>query len=488
MTININPLNVGGMAGLASRGTPNLNLPLYGVDTSGYGKNLLQGAIAAAQLGQQQNSLYGQLAMQKYAQDQENMRNVNTLQNQMKIATSGNANQMSIAKMNNATQQQSVNQQGRYQQGQLALQQQGLQQQGQYQQGQLDIGNRGLDIQTAQQQQQVKYQDQQLKLEAMKIMQPQQLAKLGASNAMMLMGLQQYGNDPKKLQEFVQHQTQLDLKNGIITKEEAADRMNMSPQDLQVSAMTNVMMTGMSQQGANSNMAGMMPNMGNIYGNIGLGNAQEAASQKSLVASGRSMMDIAAPLVNFNPDIFSDYGQASANLGSKVGNAPQAVKKAVDWVSNVTGGAIPNTSQMVNLKATADAFQSNVLGSIMATLAQQPGSRFNKMSVDVLKPEVPEIGHDTAETAFSKMVTLYQRMSRAHEYESQLVREGINPSSEDFTNKVVKFMKTAQVPGELSTTLPSGEKVSLNYEKVKAFADHNKIPVNQAIQYFMQHP
>lgn len=488
MALNLTPAQGSGMASLAGRGTPNLNLPLWGLQTQGYGQQLLQGANIAGQLQTSQNNLAAQQQMNLFNQIQENARNKATLLNSAQIAQGNQQNQMAIAQMGNTTQQQQIAQQGAYQQGELAnqqqqnkLQAQQIAQTGAYQQGQLGVA-----------QQDVGVRQQQLQIEAMKAMMPMQLAKLGASNALMLMGLNQYAGDPQQLASFIQSQNAEDVKDGIISPNEAAARAQMTPQQLQAEALRNVMITGYAA-GSHGNMAAanMMPSgaMGNIYGNITAGKTTTDQTETGLAGTQRAMMDLTNSLNNFDPSLFSYSSQIQQDVGGEIGKAPEFIQKATNFMSSVFG--TPSTEQMTSQAAAARAFKSNMLQGIMDTLNQQKGVRFNQASVSVLEPEIPTIGAgpegDSPQEAFSKMVTLYQRMQHATDFEATLLKQGLEPNSEKFQSKVMDYLKTSPVSGKLTYTTQDGQQHPMGYEDVKGFAEHNKQSFGQTVQYILQH-
>lgn len=480
MAINVNRLDVGALAGLASRGTPNLNLPLFGVDYSGYGKNILAAALANQQANTQLAGYQNQANIAQMQEGGAMARNQNTLATQLQMAQEGNQNQMAISQMTNDTRMQDILQQGQIAQGQLGLGYNQLAQQSQYQQGQLGIQNKQLDIN----QQLADQEYARNQIEAMKLMKQMDLAKLGAASTIGLMGINQYSSDPAKQEAFKSKWISQQVEDGVLDKGKADQLMQASPEDFAKYLMQNTIYSSIAASQHGAQMGGMLPNMTNIYGNLGAGEKVTTESKAGAAEAGRSLLDINAALVNFPSELFTRAGQAKVAVGTELGQQPEWVQNVANKVSETTG-ITPTVENMTELKAQKEAFAGNLLQSIMSTLAQQRGSQFSEKSIHALKPEVPIVGEDTKESAFAKLVTLQQRMIRAGRYQQDLVKQGIPADSQKYEDLVIKYIKSAPVPGKLSFIDPQGKEHNIGYKEVEAFAKGNGITEQEAREFFL---
>lgn len=463
MALPINPLNTNAMAALAGQRAPYLNLPLFG-------QGVLQATEDKAKLDQQyasmqqqgqldQAQMANQFNIAKYGEQQMNTRQQAMLQQQAQQAGLDRDQKMTLAQMGNQLEQAKMNQQNQQFGQELGLKQQELGSTSAYQQGML-----GVEQQKAQQE----YQLQQV--QAMMMLQQNELNKAGAAGALLSMGLNQYSNDPKKQQQFVQSALPTLIKEGLISNDQAQQYASMDPQQLQQAAASHVLLAGMAKQGMNGNMAGMMPTAMNIFGNFQPGKSTLDQVQQEQVGANRSTQEVTNLLANFNPELFS----TKANIQATVGNE----------ASRMGLGSLPGVSFATDLAAQRAAFSSNTLSSIMATLQQQKGVRFNKMSVDVLTPEVPNPEKDGPEVAFSKIVTLNQRMQRAASMADQLQSQGLKPDDKEYQEKINEAIQSP-APGKITFKTQAGNLVQADYQTVKQIAEKNNLTFPDAMKYVL---
>jgi len=474
MPLSIQPAQGQGVANLAAKNMPSMGLQPYGAGTPLYGQNILEGAKIAAGMQTSQNALAQQQALAEFQAQQEAQRQAAVLKSQEGLGYSNQANQMQMQLMQIAAQQERAKQEDLFKQQQLNLQQQQVAQTGAYQSGMLGQGQQEIAVKKAQ-----------LEIEAMKALQPQKLAELGASNATMLMGLSQYAGDPAKLAAFIEHQNKLDVKAGVVTQEEADQRKTMDPAELQQLAMRNVIMAGMASGGSQTNTAAaaLMPPMTNVYGNLPATKEVTGDTTKSVVAKQQALIGVDRLLTNFDPEIFTYAGQAKEKVQNVIEKSPDAIANIANKIGDMTG-ILPKNSR--DLSQVMASFHSNVLGMAADVLNQQQGVRFNESTLKVLEPILPNAKHDSADDAFYKLVTFQQRLKGAVQFESELLQKGIKPDSKEFEDKVLNYLQTAPASGKIMMKFSDGKTKELTYEDISKVSKQNNQPINAVIQFALQ--
>lgn len=479
MALPINSLNDSGLAALAGQRVGALPLQVTPVDLGAPQTGTALGMIKAQQqkfeMAQIQAKAQGEIGVAQ--QQGQNQLATQSLQNagQQQLQQSQQGFEQPFKQQEQATNLQAVQQQGQFQQGQLQQGQQQIKQQGQIAQGQLGVAQQQANTQQAQQQQEAVMQN----LSARMAMKSYELKQRGAAASALLIGYNQYQGQPDKQQQYAQMMIPHLVQDGSMSQTEA-DELSQLPVDQQRGLLAHdLMMSGAAQDGKDSGLTSL-PGMNNsAFGPTALGTKAQSDNQNLQMETQRSLMDSTALLTNFDSNNFTTGGQAQGLWGQVIGKMPQAVQDA-----------LPGTQEAKDRAASIDAYKGNVLQSLMSTLAQQKGVRFNKMTIDSLKAEMPTpaigpLEGDSPEQAFAKSVTLYQRMQRANDFANSLSQQGLTPNSTTYQDKINNFIQNDQTPGKLTVQLPDGKQHTLGLKDIQAFATANKMTEGQAIGHFL---
>jgi hypothetical protein len=467
-----------------------MNLPVSGLDVGAPAQGVAAGQMGALQmqLGQRAAYMQQQAELQKAqiaAQGQVGAAQMNATGRVM--VGQGN-NQTSLA---NAGTQQQTALMGQQNQAQIAQQQQAIQAQRnaimqqqanqtgglQGQQGQAAI----MQAQAAQQKAQAQTAQQQLAARSQ--LNTQQLDQRGAAGSALLMGLNQYQGNPQAQQAFLAKTIPVLVQQGSISQDEATQLLKSDPDTAHALIAQDVLLSGYGKDlkngkssgaGGAGNLLNPAPQSGTNPppGNLPLGTQAENNAQNSQIESQRSLIDGSTVMQSFNPAFFTTAGNLTADAGIVAG------KLGISGTSAET------------LAAQRDAFAGNVLQNIMDTLAQQKGVRFNKASVETLLPEMPESGAftgDSPETAWNKVVTLYQRMDRAGTAATQLLQKGIDPNSKAGLAQIQQMLgKSGQDTGKIPYTNSQGKVMQLGYNDIQKLATHNGMSFGDTVKQIQQ--
>lgn len=340
----------------------------------------------------------------------------------------------------------------------------------QYQQGQLGIQQQQADTEQAKQQQESTMQN----LQATMMMKSTQIKTMGAAGSIIAMGLNQYQGNPQKQQEYLNSTIPTLVQEGILPQDEADKISQMTPDQVHQLALAHVLMAGYAGDAKSAGLS--LPGSKALFGNIQPDQKNQTDLQNQAINSQRSQMDVGKMITSFDPSVFTGAGILQGKYGNYASMLPNAVQSVLPGMESSTDQAAKNA-----------AYSSNTLQGIMDTLAQQKGVRFNKMTVDVLKPEIPEPGVDGPAQAFSKVVTLNQRMQRANEFADTLIKQGVSVDSKQYQSKMNDFLQTDSNTGtgKIPYTTSSGERTELGYNQINNLAQHNKMSFNETLNHIL---
>lgn len=497
MPIPENQLNISGLAQLAGQQMPRLDLPLSGI-TATPNQPIFQGAEVAAQLQQQRNQMQYQGMLEQFKQGQENQRNNTTAQAGMlnaQTAASGrvgaanalaapNYDRNAIQAQNNLA-NQDINQQN------ADTRLQGVVQQGQYQQGQLGIGQQNADSssQTADANTQKAAVDQAKQDLAQKVqMSKEQLNKRGAAGASLIMGLNANQGDPKAQLNWITNTWLPQAKaNGwadpkeLQQVEDAANKGDVN--SINTMAHFDTYSSGMVSDKKNA--------QNGILGAQGLTPTNTTQQQGTSMYATASQTGIAKTLANFNPDIFTYSGIAQSKEGSIAEKMPDSI---MGFIQQYAPDAV--NKQIDESKKLADAqanFQTNTLSNMMNTLSMQKGVRFNQKTLDALKAEMPTIGSDGPGQAFTKLITLNQRMQAAEQFSNQLLNKGLTPNDKSYQEQLNNYVLNEKNNGDgkfaFTANDSNGKPVTehLSYEDISKIAKEHNQSFSQAFQGMLKY-
>jgi hypothetical protein len=440
MAIDVNRLDIGGLAALAGRGTPSLNLPLHGVQAgalmSGVAGGMQKNSDYAQQAGLQANQLQS-------AQDINAANNATTLQatgmrTQAEMAMQ--KNQLAMEAQRNAIYQQQADTMDKYRQAE------------------------GLRAE----------------VEARKSLSDSELNKRAAWSGTYLASYPQVSNDPKKAAALQQSVLDGALKDKSISQEEYDQGIKLDPQSFQQQAQHDFLLTHKAQELKELNPQQQQNGTsvtigadGSMQIKQGLQKTPQEDAQKQLVAVDQSIAQLQNVANQFDPKHMTYTGKTAAAIGSISSAAP-------DWVNN-TASALGAPVKDLQQDAEAHKQLSDAIGLMTGTVMKTfQGSRFNANSFQTIADQIINKSNTPAEAqAGIKSLTNYLQSARQVAADALQNGERLDSSAAGAKFDAINKQMDAAMGKSSKTYQYKGKQFSDS--DIDAIAKHNNVTREQAM-------